>query len=655
MMNRFKNAIQTYRGDIYIWLLFISTVALRAIGVDLVGIFFVTWLSVTLTVRHDIRLSAAVGLGLLALCPLLLISDRGLLAEEVANAAYIFLVIAVLVQLEELVLKSRDWLGFKIRLSDLFRRPVLSETLAADLGLLVLSLLMAGGITSITSAEQAMPGGVGATTSGISLVILTSVLVLFTFSSHLLRQSTDWFHNLEESLAIAIAVAVLLIYCRFALGVPQIPALHFVIFLFLSVGSLLLRRQMGSRIRLERYLWQTALALSFVAALAFGLTQYQQGLPNRIITAQWSEYDFIENLSHAVVSSQGSISVQTWELDSRSRTVIRMDPTSEGSVWAKYEITLLREATLVFGIAMLREGWEAAGDGVTFKVRVQDGIRTDEIFVRHLNPKENPDNGRWLDFELDLSEYGSKQVGIFFVTEPGPLGDNQYDQAGWAEPRLISGAKVPTETPPLAATSTCTSTPTQLVSPTPSTSATATPIRGRVSPTATSEPVSEQRIHVVQPGENLWMIAQRYGVTVEAIMYVNDMDDPRVIEVGQELVIPAPDEFFPTFTPTSAMTVTATLSPTTTSTPVSTLTPSVIASFTSTVTSTPTGGIIHVVQPGETLWMIAEQYGVGAEAIAYLNGLDDPRTIRTGQELIIPAPDEVLPAFTPVPTPTTSE
>ena len=44
--------------------------------------------------------------------------------------------------------------------------------------------------------------------------------------------------------------------------------------------------------------------------------------------------------------------------------------------------------------------------------------------------------------------------------------------------------------------------------------------------------------HVVQSGESLSGIAQRYGVTTEAIMALNSLDDPNTIVVGQELVIP---------------------------------------------------------------------------------------------------------------------
>ena len=45
--------------------------------------------------------------------------------------------------------------------------------------------------------------------------------------------------------------------------------------------------------------------------------------------------------------------------------------------------------------------------------------------------------------------------------------------------------------------------------------------------------------YVVQSGESLSVIAEKYGVTVEAIMAANGIDDPNTIKVGQELLIPA--------------------------------------------------------------------------------------------------------------------
>jgi LysM repeat protein len=55
-----------------------------------------------------------------------------------------------------------------------------------------------------------------------------------------------------------------------------------------------------------------------------------------------------------------------------------------------------------------------------------------------------------------------------------------------------------------------------------------------ISPTATPEPT----IHIVESGDTLGAIAAQYGVTVEAIVEANDIEDPNTLRVGQELIIP---------------------------------------------------------------------------------------------------------------------
>ena len=45
--------------------------------------------------------------------------------------------------------------------------------------------------------------------------------------------------------------------------------------------------------------------------------------------------------------------------------------------------------------------------------------------------------------------------------------------------------------------------------------------------------------HVVQPGENLFRIALKYGVSVSALSSVNGIANPTVVYVGQTLIIPA--------------------------------------------------------------------------------------------------------------------
>lgn len=65
--------------------------------------------------------------------------------------------------------------------------------------------------------------------------------------------------------------------------------------------------------------------------------------------------------------------------------------------------------------------------------------------------------------------------------------------------------------------------------------------------------------YIVQPGDTLWTIARRFNTTVEALVALNDLDNPDALRVGQALTIPGdppptprPTGAWPTATPTNA-------------------------------------------------------------------------------------------------------
>lgn len=118
--------------------------------------------------------------------------------------------------------------------------------------------------------------------------------------------------------------------------------------------------------------------------------------------------------------------------------------------------------------------------------------------------------------------------------------------------------------------------------------------------------------HVIQRGETLFTIAQRYSLTGTELIRLNSISNPNLIYAGQRLIVgsapadaanPLPEIEAP---PAVQTMITA-----------------------STVT--------HTVTAGERLSQIAEQYGVSWLAIAQLNGIADPNTVYVGQELAIPA------------------
>ncbi|MBN1401133.1 MAG: LysM peptidoglycan-binding domain-containing protein [Anaerolineae bacterium] len=128
---------------------------------------------------------------------------------------------------------------------------------------------------------------------------------------------------------------------------------------------------------------------------------------------------------------------------------------------------------------------------------------------------------------------------------PEQLAEDQPSEASADLPRLASssGAKAPpTAEPPIAKPQV----PTQMPSPTPE------------PPTATPGML----VHVVQSGDMLLSLAQRYDVSSEAIAEANGISLNSILSVGQELIIPGlATTPAPTATPEASDTPTLTLTP----------------------------------------------------------------------------------------------
>jgi LysM repeat protein len=89
--------------------------------------------------------------------------------------------------------------------------------------------------------------------------------------------------------------------------------------------------------------------------------------------------------------------------------------------------------------------------------------------------------------------------------------------------------------------------------PTVTPDATLTPVSWTPAPTSTPTLTPTPIVYIVQAGDNLLGIARQYGVTVEALQEANAITDPRLLQIGQGLVIPREEEGLanqPTPTPT---------------------------------------------------------------------------------------------------------
>ncbi|HEX4841434.1 MAG TPA: M23 family metallopeptidase [bacterium] len=129
--------------------------------------------------------------------------------------------------------------------------------------------------------------------------------------------------------------------------------------------------------------------------------------------------------------------------------------------------------------------------------------------------------------------------------------------------------------------------------------------------------VAPKAIVTVQAGQTLWSIAEAHGVTVETLQAANGLAKSRPIEVGQQIVIPGHSS--------AAIALPATA----------------VAAAAQPPARRP---LSVVVGDGETLWDIAQTYGVSVDAIVEANALPNGDMIRPGQKLVMPYAATEVPA-----------
>lgn len=106
---------------------------------------------------------------------------------------------------------------------------------------------------------------------------------------------------------------------------------------------------------------------------------------------------------------------------------------------------------------------------------------------------------------------------------------------------------------------------------------------------AVNQGVSQQEnwaTHVVQAGDSLWKIGQRYGLSVQQLKELNGLTSD-ILYVGQKLLVKQAQ-------------------------------------------------VIHVVQNGDTPWLISRQYGVPLDDLLAANNLTQDSVLYVGQRLVIP-------------------
>ncbi|MCB0322694.1 MAG: LysM peptidoglycan-binding domain-containing protein, partial [Bdellovibrionales bacterium] len=140
-------------------------------------------------------------------------------------------------------------------------------------------------------------------------------------------------------------------------------------------------------------------------------------------------------------------------------------------------------------------------------------------------------------------------------------------------------------------------------------------------------PRSEGFHHTVGKGETVGAIARRFKVSTGDLMKLNGISDPRRLKVGQTVRIPSPNGI-PDGQAEAA--------------PLELATAAAVqhSAAQAVAQETPEKTQSYVVRSGDTLGGIAKRFGVSTRALMSTNKISDPRSMRIGKELTIPAAGE---------------
>jgi LysM repeat protein len=153
-------------------------------------------------------------------------------------------------------------------------------------------------------------------------------------------------------------------------------------------------------------------------------------------------------------------------------------------------------------------------------------------------------------------------------------------------------------------------------------------------------------IYIVQTGDTLSAIARRFGVSVAAIIETNRIQDRNLAWPGQRLLIPGPKlQPEPELAPLPHEPSAPPPEPEPISLPVAESEPESVAA-----PEPIPGQYVYVVQPGDTLMVLARRFNATLRAIIEANDIEDPNVIRPGQRLVIPGV-ALPPTLTSVPEP----
>jgi membrane-bound lytic murein transglycosylase D len=144
---------------------------------------------------------------------------------------------------------------------------------------------------------------------------------------------------------------------------------------------------------------------------------------------------------------------------------------------------------------------------------------------------------------------------------------------------------------------------------------------------------AEVETHIVQQGETLWKISQKYGIKLSSLKSKNRIRKDSELKVGMVLSLQDPRkrgeeiEIVRVPAPTPLRTVVAESSPI--------IENQVKPALENTQQSTAPNKVTHTVSSGDTLFNVSKRYGVSVDELKSWNGIGSQNIISIGQKLVI--------------------